>query len=303
VAGDYCLFEKDKEKRIAWITFNRPEKLNMMRSMDGHDFAQLLRQIEEDDDIRVLILRGAGEAFGTGADMGHLGPDTMGFNRDPKASRPSVRKRLLAELSISHDAKDDWGIRANSHFLKPCISQVHGYCYGWHFEVMAQSDIAIASEEALFTHPALRYIAEPTIAVHCLDNIGYKRTAELMLTGRAFTAQEMLNMGMVNSVVPRNKLDDEVMEYASVIALQPLDTLMMQKYHLEIMRCMRHQTLTGDLIAALAHVAGSYMKTDPGDFIVMKETANIGAKAAAAKANQMYPPRWRLDYKGRAAKE
>jgi enoyl-CoA hydratase len=299
----YLLYEKDKEKRIAWVTFNRPEKLNMMRSTDGKEFAQLLRQIEEDDDVKVLVLKGAGECFGTGADMGHLGPDTMGFSKDAKASRPSVRKRLLAELSISHDAKDDWGIRANSHFLKPCIAQIHGYCYGWHFEVMAQSDIAIASEEALFTHPALRYIAEPTIAVHCLDNIGYKRTAELMLTGRAFTARELLGMGMVNSVVSREKLDKEVMEYASVIALQPLDTLMMQKYHLEIMRCMRHQTLTGDLIAALAHVTGSYMKTDPGDFVVMKEVAKIGAKAAAAKANQMYSPRWRLSYEGRAAKE
>jgi enoyl-CoA hydratase len=301
--GDYLLYEKDKEKRIAWVTFNRPEKLNMMRSTDGKEFAQLLRQIEEDDDIKVLILKGAGECFGTGADMGHLGPDTMGFSRDPKAARPTLGRRLLAELSISHDAKDDWGIRANSHFCKPCISQVHGYCYGWHFEAMAQSDIAIASEEALFTHPALRYIAEPSLAVHCLDNIGYKRTAELIFTGRAFTAKEMLAMGMVNSVVPRAKLDEEVMEYASVIAKQALDTLMMQKYHLEIMKCMRHDSLTGNLIAALAHVAGGYMKTEPGDFVVMKEVAKEGAKSAAAKANSMYSPRWRLDYKGRAAKE
>ena len=303
MSSEYCLFEKDKEKRIAWITFNRPEKLNMMRQTEGNEFAQLLRQIEEDNDVKVLILRGAGKAFGTGADMGHLGPDTMGFSRDPKASRPNVARRLLAELSISHDAKDDWGIRANSHFCKPCIAQVHGYCYGWHFEAMAQSDIAIASEEALFTHPALRYIAEPSLAVHCLDNIGYKKTAELIFTGRAFTAQEMEHMGMVNSVVPREKLEDEVMEYASVIAKQALDTLMLQKYHLEIMKCMRHDSLTGNLIAALTHVLGSYMKTEPSDFVVMKETAKHGAKAAAAKAQQMYPPRWRLNYEGRAAKE
>lgn len=301
--GDYLLYEKDKEKRIAWVTFNRPEKLNMMRSTDGAEFAQLLRKIEDDDDIKVLILKGAGECFGTGADMGHLGPDTMGFSRDPKAPRPSLGRRLLAELAISHDAKDYWGIRANSHFCKPCISMVHGYCYGWHFEAMAQSDIAIASEEALFTHPALRYIAEPSLAVHCLDNIGYKRTAELIFTGRAFTAKEMFSMGMVNSVVPRDKLEAETLEYASVIAKQALDTLMMQKYHLEIMKCMRHDSLTGNLIAALAHVAGSYMKTEPGDFVVMKEVAKEGAKAAAAKAQQMYSPRWRLDYKGRAAKE
>ena len=108
---------------------------------------------------------------------------------------------------------------------------------------------------------------------------------------------------MVNSVVPREKLEEEVMEYASVIAKQALDTLMMQKYHLEIMKCMRHDSLTGNLIAALAHVAGSYMKTEPSDFVVMKETARSGAKAAAAKAQQMYSPRWRLSYEGRAAKE
>ena len=66
---------------------------------------------------------------------------------------------------------------------------------------------------------------------------------------------------------------------------------------------MRHDSLSGNLIAALTHVAGSYMKTEASDFVVMKETMKHGAKAAAAKAQQMYPPRWRLSYEGRAAKE
>lgn len=303
MSKDYCLFEKDKEKRIAWITFNRPEKQNMMRGEDGAQFAKLLRQVEMDDDVKVLILRGAGKSFGTGADMSTLGPDTLGFSRDPKAPKPPLRRRLVVERNLTHDAKDDWGIQAAFHVCKPTISQVHGYCYGWHFMTMWMTDIVIASEEALFTHPALRYIAESVPAMSWMNDMGYHKTAELVFTGRAFTARELEHMGIVNKVVPLEKLEEEVMEYASVIAKQPLDVLMLQKHYLETLRSMRNETMTGNLLACLVHMTSSYMKPEPDDFIVMKETAREGAKGAVAKREQRYSPRWRLSYEGRAAKE
>ena len=58
--GNYLLFEKDKEKRIAWLTFNRPERQNMATMEDMEEITRLLREIEEDDDVKVLIIKGAG---------------------------------------------------------------------------------------------------------------------------------------------------------------------------------------------------------------------------------------------------
>ena len=95
--GNYLLFEKDKEKRIAWLTFNRPERQNMATMEDMEEIMRLLREIEEDDDVKVLIIKGAGECFGSGADVMLLGPATAGFSLDPKAPYPPVRKRLIQE--------------------------------------------------------------------------------------------------------------------------------------------------------------------------------------------------------------
>jgi len=307
MSSDYLLFEKDKEKRIAWITFNRPEKANMMKLEDMQQFPSLLRQIEEDDDVKVVIFRGAGEHFGTGADVKALGPDTAGFTPDPKAARPTIRKRLLSYRRTHHDAIDGWGMNGLYHFVKPSIAQVQGYCYGGHFQIASACDMVVASEEALFTHPAFRYIAEAHQMLPWIDMMGIKRATEMMLTGRAFTAQEMEQYGLVNRVVSRDKLEGEVNELASVVALQALDSLVVSKHFLETIKALKNWFLTSNLIASLTYCAGSYMKIEPGDLSILKEVTQKGPdgaiRAVQDRYDAQYPPKYRLTYKGRAAKE
>ena len=302
MAKEYFLYEKDKEKRIAWITFNKPEKQNMISMDEMRTWPPLLTEIERDEDVKLLVLKGLGECFGTGADMADLGPETVGFSRDRKAPPPPLRRRIAYERRMGHDALRG-GMMDMFHFGKPCICQVHGYCYGWHFQVATEADIVIASEEALFTHPAFRYIAETFPTMAWMNTIGYQKTAEMAFTGRPFTAQELYTAGLVNRVVPREKLEAEVMEYASAIAKLSLDLLMVQKHYLATLRSIRQETLSGDLIACMGHVLSSYMKPEPGDYVVLKEVTRKGPKEAAAEREKMYPPRWRLSYKGRAAKE
>ncbi|RLC69795.1 MAG: hypothetical protein DRI26_08375 [Chloroflexi bacterium] len=300
---EYFLYEKDAQKRIAWITFNRPEKHNVVLGEDGPHFVPLLREIEQDDDVKVLILRGAGEHFGVGADIMSLGPDTVGFSRDPKAPPPTVRKRLIMERRMAHDAVNPASLSTIFHFCKPCIAQVQGYCYGWHFQVAAGVDIVIASEEALFTHPAFRYILEAWPMTVLMDTMGVKRAAELLFTGRAFTAWEMERCGFVNRVVPRDKLEEEVLELASVIALQPLDMLVVAKHYLETLRAVRNDLYAPNLIGCMAHMLSTYMKLEPGDYSVLRETTKMGARGAIREREARYPPKYRLGYAGRAAKE
>lgn len=301
---EYFLYEKDAEKRIAWITFNRPEKHNTVMREDGDSWIPLLREIEQDDDVKVLILKGAGDHFGAGADIMRLGPDTVGFSRDPKAPHPTVRKRLIGERRMGHDAASPTGsLSSIFHFCKPCIAQVHGYCYGWHFQVAAGVDIVIASEEALFTHPAFRYILEAWPMTVLMDTMGVKTAAEMLFTGRAFTAQEMERCGFVNKVVPRDRLEEEVTELASVIALQPLDFLVVAKHYLETLREVRGDLSGPNLVGCMAHLLSTYMKLEPGDYSVLRETTKYGASGAIQSREKRYPPKYRLSYEGRAAQE
>ena len=299
---EYYLYEKDAEKRIAWLTFNRPEKHNTLMGDDMAFFEPLLREIEQDDDVKVLILKGAGPHFGAGADIMELGPGTVGFSRDPKAPQPTVRQRLLGERRMGHKAVSP-ALTTIFHFCKPCIAQVHGYCYGWHFQVATGADMVIASEETLFSHPAFRYIMEAWPVTVWMDILGVKRTAEMVFTGRAFTAEEMERCGFVNKVVPRDKLEQEVDELASIIALQPLDVLMVSKHYLETLRAVRNDLEAPNLVGCMAHLLSTYMKLEPGDYSVLRETSKHGASGAIQKREERYPPKYRLSYKGRAAQE
>ena len=300
---DYFLYEKDAEKRIAFITFNRPEKRNVLMEEDFPFFVPLLRDIEEDDDVKVLILKGAGGHFGAGANIMDLGPGTIGLSRDPKAPRPTVRQALLRERRMGHDAVSPASLSSFFHFCKPSIAQVEGYCYGWHFQIAAAADIVIASEEALFTHPAFRYIIEAWPMLVLIKTMGPKRAAELLFTGRAFTASEMEVCGFVNRAVPKQELEKETMELASVIALQPTDVLVVGKHYLETLRAIDNDLYAPNLVGCMAHLLSTYMKLEPGDYSVLRETTKRGAKGAIQSREARYPPKYRLSYSGRAAKE
>jgi enoyl-CoA hydratase len=304
--SEYLLYEKDANRRVAWITFNRPEKLNTIGAEEAGDFARLptlLRKIEADDEVKVLILRGAGEHFGVGADVMLLGPATVSFSRDPNAPRPTVRQRLLGERRMGHEPIAQLGLCLMFHFGKPCIAQVQGYCYGWHWQIAMGADICIASDDALFTHPAFRYIMEAWPMGVWMNTLGYQRCAELVFTGGPFTAQELKLAGMVNRVVPRDQLEAEVNEMADVIALMPLDVIVVAKHYLETLRAVRNDLVGPNMIGCMAHELSTFMKTEPGDFSVLRETTKSGAKGAIYAREARYPPKYRLGLKGRAAKE
>ena len=123
-----------------------------------------------------------------------------------------------------------------------------------------------------------------------------------MLSGRAFTAEEMEKCGFVNRVVSRDRLEKEALEIASVIALQPLELLIADKYYLEVMREMRHPA-AAPRVAGYAHLISTSMKLDPGDYAILPETTKKGAGGAIKEREKRYPPKYRLSQAGRAAKE
>ncbi|MFC1962283.1 enoyl-CoA hydratase/isomerase family protein [Chloroflexota bacterium] len=226
---DYVLYEKDAAKRLVRLTFNRPDKLNAMTTAQGRELKDKIEQAEQDDDVKVIIFRGAGSCFGTGMDVAELGSH-HGHTADHRPPSQKMRLRF--------DKHETWGrdglYTTIARCDKPTIAQVHGYCYGGHLHMLLCCDMVVAAEDALFAHPGWRYLGPGAPMVTMILLMGLRRAKEWEFTGRRLTAQEAVESGLVNKVVPLGELDDTVTKLAEVISLEPMDGLIMGKFLFEI---------------------------------------------------------------------
>ena len=140
------------------------------------------------------------------------------------------RKAYRAGASLLHWYADTRsGCRSLQEFKKISILEVKGYCYGWHFYQAGDADLVISSDDALFGHPAFRYVGYAPRMWQWATMMGLRKFQEMVFTGRPFTADEMAECGFVNSVVPRDQLEDEVQKYALACAQnRPTDVIFIQ---------------------------------------------------------------------------
>lgn len=196
---------------IGWIIFNNPEKRNAM-SADMYDGLRIaMEQFATDPQVRVVILRGAGEkAFVSGADI-------SGFEKN----------RSTPEGVKESDARSEAANRSLRECPKPTIAMIRGYCMGGGLGVAIACDMRIAADDSRFGVPAAklsvgyRYDGLKRLA----DIVGPAFTAEIFYLGRQFTAEEARVMGLVNRVVPAAELESYVLDYARTMALNAPLTL------------------------------------------------------------------------------
>ena len=247
-AEEAVLYEKDPKTKIATITLNRPGFLNAPTIAARQRYADLVLRANVDDDVKVLVIRGVGEHFGSGADL----PEMAGmFNGDEDYS-PLPEFRIGADEDVKYPPRDSYryianvtnlyadarfGLRSLQDFKKISIIEAKGYCYGWHFYQAADADIVISSDESLFGHSAFRYVGWAARQWQWATMMGIRPFMEMVFTGRPFTAQEMKDLHFVNSVVPRESLEAETMKYALACARnRPTDTIVMQKTFFEVFK-------------------------------------------------------------------
>lgn len=161
---------------------------------------------DEDDEVHVVVITGAGRAFCAGDDINDLATIKDAF--DAKAYFKEISK----------------AIRKVEEFRKPIIAAVNGLAYGGGCEITMVCDVAIASENARFAQPEGRIGAWPPLAAVRLPSIvGKQKALEIMLTGEPIDAKEAERIGLVNRVVPPEQLRDAVMEMAKkIIRVAPL---------------------------------------------------------------------------------
>ncbi len=197
----------EKIPPIAYVTLNRPEKLNSLSADLQMEVKDALEDAGwQDDGIRVIVIKGAGRGFSAGFDIsGEGGGDTI-----------QVRARFLKGEGFTATAW--WDVFWNNP--KPIIAQVHGFCIAGGCATATFCDLRICSEDALFGAPEIR-IMGPYIQGVWPWIIGMTKARELLYTGNLIDAQEAFRLGLVNRVVPNDSLEEEVNRMARTIAKLP----------------------------------------------------------------------------------
>lgn len=200
--ADETIFEQDGA--IAVLTFNRPEARNAMTWEMYDALGAACERVDADDDIRVLVLRGAGDkAFVSGTDIRQF----LEFK--------------TREDALGYEARLDTSIGRLFELKKPVIAMLQGDAVGGGLFMAISCDIRIAAEHVRFGVPVARTLGnfpQPSNYARLVAAIGIVRARNLVLTARLMGAQEALAIGLVDEVVPLDQLESRVMEQARRIA-------------------------------------------------------------------------------------
>src|SRR5581483_10438920 len=196
----------------AWITLDRAEKLNAIDRSVVEGLQAALVRAREDDELKVVVVTGAGRAFSAGYDIGEEVGDRI---RGADEWRTVLARDVDLAMAL-------WG------FPKPTIAAVRGWCLGGACELAMACDLVVAAEDARFGEPEIRYGSGP-VALLMPYVLGQKKTNELLFTGDWIDAAEALRAGLVNRVVPADELESAVSELVRKIAPTPLQVLRLTK--------------------------------------------------------------------------
>lgn len=210
--SNYETITVEKRGAVAVLTINRPDKLNALNSKVHEEGVSALDKLRTDDEVRVLIITGAGEkSFIAGADISEFAGKT------PVTQRGMfLEKTLFNSLDV---------------FPKPVIAMVNGFCLGGGCELALACDLRTASEKARFGQPEINLGIIPggggTQRLTRL--IGEGKSMELILTGEMIDAPTALKFGLVNQVFAPDELEEKTMELANKIAEKSPIALQMAK--------------------------------------------------------------------------
>jgi enoyl-CoA hydratase/carnithine racemase len=198
---EYRHISYELSDRIAGVTMNRPEKRNALSVEHMLELTDCFRAIGSDRDVAVVILRGSGPAFCAGHDLGEM-----------VGQSPAAYRRVFTVCTALMEAIQE--------IPQPVIAQVQGMATAAGCQLAATCDLVVAAETARFATPGVKiglFCSTPMVAVS--RNLPRKKMLEMLLTGDPITAQEALQYGLINRVVPTEALAAETQALAARIAL------------------------------------------------------------------------------------
>lgn len=244
---------QDGGSAVVVLTFDREDRLNALPDLgDGREVAAACEAINDDLDVRCVVMTGAGRAFSAGGDL-----TAMRDRRDLfEGSGGAIRDRYR---SVVHRI-----VRAFYDLQVPLVAAVNGPAMGLGCDIAGLADIRIASDRASFGVPFLKLGIIPGDGGSWLlpRNVGYVRAAEMLFTARTIDAATALDWGLVNRVVPHDALMEEAIAMAALVAVQPPRALRMAKSALRQARDMTFEQMLelSAALQALAHLSDDHQE-------------------------------------------
>ncbi|MHA1991464.1 MAG: enoyl-CoA hydratase-related protein [Candidatus Hodarchaeales archaeon] len=237
------------EKFINRITLNRPEKRNALNNHIRGEVFDALEKADDDEKLRVSIIRGAGTCFSAGYDLGS----------DLRKDRPWFTSPEIGLRSYSWPRHLTEGWFKMWDMAKPIIAQVHGYCLAGASELATACDLVYVADDAQIGYPAVRSISPPDLQYPAYL-MGLRAAMEFMLTGSSLSGKEAARVGFANRSFPADKLEEKVLEMARSVANIPPDLQILNKRSvhqaMEIMG-IRNALRAGHSLVSLAHYTKS----------------------------------------------
>lgn len=260
-----AVVEVSRDGRVGWIVFNRPEKLNALNPEAFAQFRAAREELEKDDTIRCIVLRGEGRAFSVGFDV----------DRDSQYLKQSRRKAL-----------EDWDHLREimNHWLevwrcpKPVIAAVHGYCMGLATQLAVCCDLTVVAKDAVIGWPSLPLGGGLLSPVSCWL-VGPKKAKELsFIAGSRMSGEEAWELGWANYAVEADELAPKAAALAAKIARTPPDLLRLKK--LALNRLMDIQGFTETIMAGAEFDAIAH--DSEGMVAISEKVSELGLKGAIA---------------------
>ena len=274
--------ERDEATGVARITIDNPGRRNCYDPPMRHQFVEHLDELALDDAIKVVLLRGEGGIFSTGADMGNAYTWYDEDSAKDVQRRPSQRRRL------SIDRKTFEFYHELTGYPKVTVAEVRGYALGGGFELALMADIAVVARDTAIGMPATRLLGPALGSLHLFfHRLGPVLARRLLLTGDTIPAGEIEHLGIFTEVVDDADVEARADWWARKTARMPADGIVIAKEAFRLVEQL--QAYQGEEVASyLFHAFGTNLQFEDGEFNFVKERAQHGTKNAFERRDRHF---------------
>jgi enoyl-CoA hydratase len=261
--------------RIATITLNRPHKFNAIAPPMPEEIEDAIKRANQEDEVRVIVLKGAGKAFCAGFDFSGNLEHFSRWGGQPATEQWDPGRDLV--FSTSPFSGPVPKLMAIWRSPKPVIAQVHGWCVGGGSDMALCADVIIAAEDARFGTPYSR-LWGCYLTGMWIYRLGLTRVKLLALTGDSIDGREAERMGLINKAVPVSRLEEEVNYWARRMAQVPTSQLAAMK----LMVNQAYENMGLGATQLLGSILDGYMRHTPEALKFVSIAAQKGVGEAVA---------------------
>jgi enoyl-CoA hydratase/carnithine racemase len=284
VSDGRVVLQRDDERGIARITIVNPDRKNAYDPPMRRQFAEHLDEVAGDDALKVVLLRGEGGVFSTGADMNNAyawygdgaskASDSSTAGDGARARRPSQRRRLTVDRRTFGFYHELLG------FPKVTVAEVAGFALGGGFEIALMADVAVVASDTVIGMPATRFLGPALGSLHLFfHRLGPVLARRMLLTGDTLEAGEIAHLGVFTEVVEPATVSARADWWAEKASRMPADGIVMAKEAFRLVEQL--QAYQGEeVLSYLVHAYGTNLQFDEGDFNFVKTRAQHGTRRA-----------------------